>query len=177
MLHRRPLRTLLALAGLAWFTATAAPNQVEISAQLVTSGQPTAEELASLGAQGYGAVIYLAPPTVPDAVPDEALIVGRQGLIYVNLPIAFDAPTAADVEAFDALVQALAPRLGERRLLVHCQVNLRASTLVFLHRATVRREDPANAWDAVSRVWTPRGPWRTLVQTRLAAAGIRFDPF
>jgi protein tyrosine phosphatase (PTP) superfamily phosphohydrolase (DUF442 family) len=158
-------------------TASGAPNRVEISPRLVTSGQPTAQALAELGAQGYGAVIYLAPPTVPDAVADEARIVGRQGLVFVNLPIAFDAPTAADVSSFNALLQALLPALGERKLLVHCQINLRASTLVFLYRATVRREDPAAAWAAVSRVWTPDGAWRRLVEQQLAAHGVRFDPF
>ncbi|HSI59819.1 MAG TPA: hypothetical protein VLA16_19815, partial [Ideonella sp.] len=36
-----------------------APNQVAISAQLVTSGQPPAAALASLRQQGFDAVIYL----------------------------------------------------------------------------------------------------------------------
>jgi protein tyrosine phosphatase (PTP) superfamily phosphohydrolase (DUF442 family) len=162
------------VVGLSWaLVAAAAPNRVEVSPRLVTSGQPTAAELGDLGAQGYGAVIYLAPPSVPDAVADEARIVGRQGLVFVNLPIRFDAPTAADVEAFNALVQALAPR----KLLVHCQINLRASTLVFLYRSTALREDPRLAWESVSRVWTPEGPWRNLVEQTLARHHIVFDPF
>jgi len=169
------LRNLLHLlaAGLMIAQASAAPNRVDISPSLVTSGQPSAEELAALGAQGFEAVIYLAPPGVPDAVADEARIVGRQGLVFVNLPIRFDAPTAADFVAFTALVQAL----KGRRLLVHCQINLRASTLVFLHRAIVLREDPRVAWEAVRRVWTPEGPWRRLVEQQLASHGIAFDPF
>lgn len=161
---------LLALLAAA---AQAAPNRVEISPRLVTSGQPTAEELATLGAQGFGAVVYLAPPTVPDAVADEARIVGRQGLLFVNLPIRFDRPTAADVQAFGALMQALA----DRKVLVHCQINLRASTLVFLYRSTVLRDDPRQAWEAVSRVWTPDGPWRQLVIDQLKQHGLPFDPF
>lgn len=161
---------LLVLLGSA---ARAAPNRVEISPKLVTSGQPAAEELAALGAQGFGAVIYLAPPTVPDAVADEARIVGRQGLLFVNLPIRFDRPTAADVQAFGALMQAL----GDRKVLVHCQINLRASTLVFLYRSTVLRDDPRLAWEAVTRVWTPEGPWRQLVVDQLRQHGLPFDPF
>jgi len=54
-----------------------APNVVAISPTLVTSGQPTAAALAQLGAQGFAAVINLAPPTAPDAVRDEAEIVRR----------------------------------------------------------------------------------------------------
>lgn len=166
-------RWILLLAGLMASWAQAAPNRVEITPRLVTSGQPTAVELAALGQQGFGAVIYLAPPSVPDAVADEARIVGRQGLVFVNLPIAFDRPTAADVQAFGALMQAL----GGRKLLVHCQINLRASTLVFLYRATVLREDARAAWESVARVWTPEGPWRQLVVDQLKLHGIPFDPF
>lgn len=161
------------LAGLFVAWAQAAPNRVEITPRLITSGQPTAAELAALGDHGFSAVIYLAPPGVPDAVADEARIVGRQGLVFVNLPIAFDRPTAADVQAFGALMQAL----GERKVLVHCQVNLRASTLVFLYRSTVLREDPRAAWESVVRVWTPEGPWRQLVVDQLRLHGIPFEPF
>jgi hypothetical protein len=41
----------------------------------------------------------------------------------------------------------------------------------------VLREDPAAAWADVSRVWTPQGPWRRLVEQQLSAHGLRFDPF
>ena len=76
-----------------------APNVVEISPQLVTSGQPSADALAGLGAQGFGAVVYLAPPSVSDAVRDEAAIVaGRQGLVYVNIRFASMALPEADFE-------------------------------------------------------------------------------
>ena len=100
-----------------------APNVVEISPQLVTSGQPGAEALGELRERGFGAVIYLVPPTAPDAVRDEALIVGRQGLVFVNLPIRFEEPTARDFELFAAVLRSL----GNRKVLVHCQVNMRAS--------------------------------------------------
>ena len=150
----------------------AAPNVVEITPQLTTSGQPDAKALAALAAQGYEAVVYLAPPTVPDAVADEARIVARQGLLFVNLPIPFDAPTAAHVQSFNALMQALAGK----RVLVHCQINLRASTMVFLHRTITLKEDPRQAWDAVQAVWTPSGPWRTLVREQLREHRIAFDP-
>jgi protein tyrosine phosphatase (PTP) superfamily phosphohydrolase (DUF442 family) len=150
-----------------------APNVVEISPQLVTAGQPSAEALAELGARGFGAVVYLVPPTAHDAVRDESTIVGRQGLVFVNLPIPFNEPTARDVETFFAILRGL----QDRKVLVHCQVNMRASTLVFLYRAIALREDPRLAWDAVARVWSPGGPWKSLVQEQLLVHKIDFDPF
>jgi protein tyrosine phosphatase (PTP) superfamily phosphohydrolase (DUF442 family) len=150
-----------------------APNVVTISPQLTTSGQPTVAALRTLGAQGYGADIYLAPPTVSDAVPDEAAIVQRQGLVYLNIPIRFDQPSAAD---FDAFVAALAQVRG-RKVLVHCQINLRASSMVFLHRVIVGQEDPEQAYAAVAKVWSPDGPWRRFIVAMLRQQGLTFEPY
>ena len=178
---RRPLRR--AWAGLCLACACAGgaaqaqgappPNLVPINQRLTTSGQPSAEWLGRLKAQGYGAVVYLAPATVSDALKDEGLIVSRQGLVFVNLPIAFDNPTTQDVQSFFALLQAL----SDRKVLVHCQVNLRASSLVFLYRVIVGREDPQPAFDAVSQVWQPEGAWKRLIQAQLRQHAVAFDPF
>ena len=148
-----------------------APNLVEISPQLVTSGQPSAEMLSNLKALGFDAVIYLAPPTVADAVRDEQLIVARQGLTFVNIPIRFDNPTEADFETFAAVLGSL----GNRKVLVHCQVNLRASSMVFLYRAIVLKEPPRPAYAAVSSVWAPDGPWRRLIEGQLHKHKIAFE--
>jgi len=162
---------LVCTLGWAQNAPLAAPNVVEISPHLVTSGQPSAEALAGLKAQGFDAVIYLAPPTVQDAVRDEALIVGRQGLVFVNIPIRFDQPTEADYESFAAVLAAL----GKRKVLVHCQVNMRASSLVFLYRTIVLKEPPRVAYESVSRVWTPEGPWRRLIEAQLRKHGVAFE--
>ncbi len=150
-----------------------APNLVEISPRLTTSGQPPALSLATLRDRGYQAVIYLAPPTVQDAVKDEALIVGRQGLVFVNIPIKFDNPTVQDYEAFAAILGSL----SNRKVLVHCQVNMRASTLVFLYRVLALKEDPRAAYESVARIWSPEGPWKRLVQGLLRKHGVAFEPY
>ena len=150
-----------------------APNVVEISPRLVTSGQPSAEALANLKALGFEAVIYLAPPTVHDAVRDEQLIVTRQGLTFVNIPIRFDSPTQADFDTFAGVLAGL----GARKVLVHCQINLRASAMVFLYRATVLREDPRLAYEAVTKVWQPEAAWRRLMEDELRKHKIAFELF
>jgi hypothetical protein len=62
-------------------------------------------------------------------------------------------------------------------VLVHCQVNMRASSLVFLHRVIRGQEDPALAYEAVARVWSPSGPWRQLITSQLARYKIDFVPY
>lgn len=150
-----------------------APNVVVISPRVVTSGQPTAEALAHLAEQGFKAVIYLAPPTVPDAIPNERNIVLRQGLEFVNIPITFGEPTDADFEQF---VEAM-NRFRDGKVLVHCQANMRASSMTFLYRVIVGREPPEQAYESVARVWSPEGPWKRLLISQLRKARIAFEPY
>jgi protein tyrosine phosphatase (PTP) superfamily phosphohydrolase (DUF442 family) len=154
-------------------THVSAPNVVVVSPRLVTSGQPSRSALAALRSQGYEAVIYLAPPTVQDAVRDEAAIVEGQGLAYVNIPIKFNEPTEQDYEAFAAAMAAF----SSRKVLVHCQVNMRASSMVFLHRVIFGKEDPERAYEAVARVWSPDGPWKRYIVAMLRKHGVRFEPY
>lgn len=144
---------------------------VQVSPQLVTSGQPSAEELAKLRELGFGAVIYLAPPTVGDAVKAEPAILERQGIAFVNIPIRFDAPSDADFDAFAAAMR----RFGDRKVLVHCQVNLRASSMVFLYRAIVLKEDPRLAYNAVEKVWVPDRAWRPFIERTLRRHSVDFE--
>ena len=104
---------------------------------------------------------------------DEPAILAKQGIAFTHIPVAFGAPTEDHLEALSAALQ----RLQGRKVLVHCQVNMRASTLVFLYRTIKRQEDPAIAWEAVARVWVPGGAWRGLVVDQLAKHGIKFEPF
>lgn len=150
-----------------------APNVVAISPKVVTSGQPTAEALAHLAEQGFKAVIYLAPPTSSDAIPNEKDIVLRQGMEFVNIPIPFGQPTDAD---FDQFVETM-NRFKDRKVLVHCQINMRASTMTFLYRVIVGRESPELAYESVSRIWSPTGPWKRLIVSQLNKAGIAFEPY
>lgn len=154
-------------------TTVDAPNYIEISPTLATSGQPSAEALQSLAAQGFQAVVCLAPGTVPNAVANEGELLARQGIEFVHIPINFGTPDASHVEAVAAALH----RLQGRKVLVHCEINMRASSMVFLYRVIELHEAPATAYEAVARVWSPRGPWRRLIVEQLARHQISFDPY
>jgi protein tyrosine phosphatase (PTP) superfamily phosphohydrolase (DUF442 family) len=147
------------------------PNAIEISPTLTTAGQPSATALARLGAQGYQAVINLSPPTVSDAIPEEAVIIGKQGLVFINIPTRFDHPTEQDFLALSGALRALAGR----KVLVHCQINQRASGMVFLHRVITEKVDPEIAYKAVEPIWTPYGVWHEFIQTQLQKNAISFQ--
>jgi len=150
-----------------------APNVVVIDAHLVTAGQPSARALAGLAAAGFQAVVYLAPASVPDAVKDEPELLARQGIRFVHIPIPFDAPEATHLQALAGALQTL----KSQKVLVHCQVNMRASTLVFLYRTLTLQEDAARAYESVARVWSPNRTWRRFIVQQLGAHGIPFEPY
>jgi len=150
-----------------------APNRVDISPQLLTSGQPTKAFLETLRSQGVEAVVYLAPPTVGDALAEEPKIVGAQGIVFVNIPIVFEKPTAADFDVFTRVMKAL----DNRKVWVHCQMNLRASSMVFLHRVITLKDPPEKAWEAVQKAWVPNATWKAYILATLKANGVAFEPF
>jgi protein tyrosine phosphatase (PTP) superfamily phosphohydrolase (DUF442 family) len=151
----------------------AAPNVVAITPHLVTSGQPSPQALSTLGQRGFQAVIYLAPSTVPDAVANEPELLAKQGIEFVHIPIPFGAPA----EAHALAVSAALTRLQPKKVLVHCQVNMRASTLVFLHRVLRGNESPELAYEAVVKVWSPAGAWRELLLAQLRKHNVNFQPY
>lgn len=149
------------------------PNTVGITPRLVTSGQPSAEALLSLGAQGFSAVVHLAPLHSRVAVEGEPELVGRQGLVYINIPLASETPTESDYMTFAALLGAMV----DRKVLVHCEVNARASTMVFLFRVINGRIDPHVAYESVRSVWTPDERWKSSVEGLLSRFDVRFTPY
>jgi protein tyrosine phosphatase (PTP) superfamily phosphohydrolase (DUF442 family) len=153
-------------------TPKPAENTIVITPRLVTSAQPSRAFLETLHDQGFDVLVYLAPPTVDDAIADEPLIVGRQGLVYVNIPVAWAAPTRQDFESLSAVLDAN----KDRKVYVHCQANFRTSSLVFLYRVIRLKEDPNKAWDAVRGAWEPNPTWRAFILATLKAYKVDFDP-
>lgn len=147
-----------------------APNVVAVSPTLVTAGQPSHESLLGLKAAGYAAVINLAPGNTPDAINDEAQILQSQGIEFVHVPIPWQSPEAEHLQATAAALT----RLLGKKVLVHCQMNMRASAITFLYRTIYANETPAVAWIDLKRVWTPNEQWMKFIDEQLRAKGIVF---
>ncbi|MEI6737865.1 MAG: protein tyrosine phosphatase family protein, partial [Pseudomonadota bacterium] len=150
-----------------------APNLVEISPRIITSGQPTTLALAALGKQNVEVVIFLVPDGISSNVPGEAAILQRQGITFVHIPIPFGAPT---VEHYAAFAGAMT-KYADKKVLVHCEINLRASSMVFLYRVIALKEDTHRAYEAVAKVWSPRGAWKPFLQDILRKHAITFEPY
>jgi uncharacterized protein (TIGR01244 family) len=131
-------------------------NFRRIHERLTTSGFVTAQQLSDLGRDGYEAVINLLPDDHDRALADEAVILREQGVDYVHIPVDFDAPTRADLDAFVAAMDA---RVGQK-IHVHCAANYRVSAFYGLYalRRGLDGDTDAGRFDAgefVGGIWDP----------------------
>jgi protein tyrosine phosphatase (PTP) superfamily phosphohydrolase (DUF442 family) len=147
-------------------------NYVQVTQTLSVSGQPTAAQLESFKARGIEAVVYIAPERVSSTIKEEPGILARQGVLYANIPVEFGKPTEADFAAFSKVLAGW----KDKRVHVHCQVNMRGSVFVFLHRVIHDKVPPDQAYEIVRRIWVPDKVWRSFLVATLAKHDIAFDP-
>jgi protein tyrosine phosphatase (PTP) superfamily phosphohydrolase (DUF442 family) len=148
-------------------------NFVAVSERIHTSGQPSAAQLGGLKDKGYGLVINLAPPATVGSISDEGMLVARTGISYLNIPVDWFSPRYEDFELFGNVLR----QSGSMRVLVHCQVNKRASVFTFLFRVVHDGAVPDRAWENVNAVWVPDEHWKDFARMVLKRHKIDYDPF
>ena len=165
------LRIALVLAALAAAPPALArdgpDNFVTWREGLTSSAQPDAKWLAQVKERKYDIVINLAPPQSFGSIGNEGGIVGSKGVVYVNIPVDFSAPTAEDFRIFSELMKAGAGR----NVYVHCQMNLRGSSFVMLYRVIHEGAPVGDTVAKLTGVWQPDKVWRKFIEDTLAAHG------
>jgi protein tyrosine phosphatase (PTP) superfamily phosphohydrolase (DUF442 family) len=146
-------------------------NFVAVSERIHTSGQPSEAQLGGLERGGYHLVINLAPPTSAGSIAQEGLLVAQTGLSYVNIPVDWHSPRYEDFELFSNILK----QAGSRHVLVHCQVNRRASVFTFLYRVVHEGIAPDVAYENVTSVWVPDPQWKDFARAALKRHGIEFE--
>ncbi len=126
---------------------------------LSASGQPTASQLEAVSEEGFNRVIYLAFSDNDTAIDNEDRVVKKLDMDYVHIPVDFENPTLEDFEDFSAIMN----RDGNIRTLLHCQINLRASTFSFLYRVIYADVPMAQAKEDLDAIWQPDRVWYRLI--------------
>lgn len=134
-------------------------NYREYSPAFSSSGQPSAEQLALLKEAGFERIVYIAFSNSGKALANEDVVVKELGMDYVHIPVIWDQPTTADFYAFAGAMQ----RNPDRKTLLHCQVNYRASAFSFLYRVLYDDVPIAKAKADMNTVWEPNETWRKLI--------------
>lgn len=146
-------------------------NYREYSPSFASAGQPTEAQLAQVKDAGFERIVYIAFSTDGNAIANEDKLVRDLGMDYLHIPVVWNAPTVADFESFAAVMQ----RDPDRKTLLHCQVNMRASAFAFLYRVLYEDVPVAVAKADMNTVWAPNEIWRELIFDVLQAHGVSPD--
>ncbi len=173
MLFKSPYLYILTMT-LAWpcslFAGSLAEikNFLEYSPGFSSAGQPSREQFEALKNEGFERVVYIAFANSKGAIPDEDQLVKELGMDYAQVPVVWDAPTKADFAAFAAVMQS-AP---DKKTLLHCQANYRATAFAFLYRVLYLGVPLAEAKADMNTIWEPDGAWKDLVFAVLEDNGV-----
>ena len=146
-------------------------NYIAYSDSLASSGQPSGDALEVISKAGVERIVYLAFGDHDTSLPGEDRIVRDLGMQFVHIPVIWEAPTVADYEIFSAVMQ----QAEGANTLVHCQVNWRASSFVFLYRVIAQGVSMNDAVLALNSIWTPSAQWREFIVTVLNAYNLDLD--
>lgn len=135
-------------------------NYYELNDGLVSSGQPSPQELQAIRDAGYQVVINLVPPDAEMALASEQEIVEKLGMKYIHIPVIWDSPQMNDVESFFAAMQAN----RSQKVFVHCEVNYRAASFLYLYRKKFLGVDETQARQDLQWIWAPNPTWKKFIQ-------------
>jgi protein tyrosine phosphatase (PTP) superfamily phosphohydrolase (DUF442 family) len=130
-------------------------NFRQYSETFASSGQPSVEDLQTVEDAGFERVIYLAFSDDGTAIEAEDRLVKEHGMRYVHIPVDFNKPEIAEFQTFLHLMQAE----PKTKTLLHCQINLRASTFSMLYRVIALGVPLGEAKVAFDSVWQPNETW------------------
>ena len=165
---RRDLLAAVAALSFSWALAAERPgNYVDWRPGLASSSQPSAAWLREVDPAQIDLVINLAPPGVHGSIAEEGAIVASRGVKYVNIPVVFSKPTADDFRRFSELLATN----KDRRVFVHCQVNMRGTAFTFLYRVIHEGADAREAMAKLTSIWVPDPVWKRFIEETLAANG------
>lgn len=104
-------------------------NFRQVNENLITGGQPSAEQLQDTAAEGFTVVINLATINPRYSLPDEESLVRSLDMTYYHIPVQWDNPQEHDFAAFEVVMG----QLGGRKTLIHCAANFRVTAFYALY--------------------------------------------
>ena len=98
-------------------------------------------------------------PDSDRAIPAEGSIVTALDMLYVHIPVPFDAPDVEHLVAFIRVMNAF----SSRRVWVHCVLNYRVSAFLYQYYRLVLGASPADARRVMLSSWQPNDVWTRFI--------------
>jgi protein tyrosine phosphatase (PTP) superfamily phosphohydrolase (DUF442 family) len=124
-------------------------NYIKVNDELITGGQPTAEQIRSLAEEGFTNVINLATFNPAESLENEAELVVSLGMNYYPIPVVWGNPQPADFEAFEQVML----HLPAGKTLIHCHANFRVTAFYSLYAQKHLGWSAQQAEEFRARIW------------------------
>jgi len=131
-------------------------NFIQVSNRIASSGQPDDHDFKSIASAGYRTVINLAMPNSENAIPEEGNIVTALQMLYLHIPVPFEAPNKSHLQDFINVMGAL----SNQKVWVHCVVNYRVSAFLYQYWRIVNKATPEEASKVMLPSWEPNQVWQ-----------------
>jgi len=127
-----------------------------VSQNLASSGMLELDDYQLIQDYGFKHVINL----IPGMQLKERKRVESLGLSYEQIPVDWHEPKLEDFKQFVAYMKSY----GDEKVYIHCQLNWRASTFVYLYRVTQLGVSKETAKADLLAIWTPEPTWQTFIE-------------
>ncbi len=135
-------------------------NYLKINDYIQTSGQPKADEIRIIAETGVTTIINLAMPDSDTAIANEGELVSSAGMNYIHIPVVWQKPK---VEQFELFAQILEYH-KDKSIWVHCALNWRVSSFIYIYRTKYLNVEKAEAWRTMQKLWTPNEVWTEFIE-------------
>ncbi len=132
-----------------------------VSEKLASSGMLELEDYQMIKAYGFKHVVNL----IPGNQLKERKHVESLQMTYEQIPVEWGNPKLSDFQKFVGLMNSY----GEDKVYVHCQLNWRASSFVYLYRITQLGMSIEEAIEDLAAIWKPKDGWQEFIDATLAA--------
>lgn len=146
-------------------------NFRQYSSSFASSGQPSRKQFATIAENGFERIVYIAFTNNKNALVDADSVVKGLGMEYMQVPVDFDKPLPADFYVFADSMR----RNTDKKTLLHCQVNARASAFSFLYRVLYEDVSVVEAKADMNTVWQPNEVWRDFIFAVMAENNVSPD--
>lgn len=137
------------------------PHYIKVTDNIHTSGQPQQEDFNAIANAGIKTIINLAMPDSDKAITEEGAIVTALGMNYIHIPVVWTSPQEEQFNLFRKILNAQA----DDKILVHCMLNWRVSSFIYLYKVLELNIDQENAQEALLKVWEPDKNWQAFIDS------------
>ena len=137
-------------------TISSITNFIQVSERIASSGQPEDKQFKLIASKDYRAVINLAMPNSDHAIPEEGNIVTALNMLYVHIPVPFEAPDITHLQNFINVIRAL----SEQKVWIHCVANYRVSAFLFQYWRIENKASIEEARKVMLPSWQPNEVWQ-----------------